>query len=29
VELVVSEQTEIAGTKVKKFQINCQLKPGV
>lgn len=29
VELVVSEQSEIAGTKVKKFQINCQLKPGV
>jgi type IV pilus assembly protein PilN len=28
VELIVSEQAEIAGTKVKKFQINCVLKPG-
>lgn len=28
VELIVSEQAEIAGNKVKKFQINCQLKPG-
>lgn len=28
VELVVSEQAEIAGTKVKRFQVNCVLKPG-
>jgi type IV pilus assembly protein PilN len=28
VELVVSEQAMVAATKVKKFQINCQLKPG-
>jgi type IV pilus assembly protein PilN len=28
VELIISEQAEIAGTKVKKFQINCVLKPG-
>jgi type IV pilus assembly protein PilN len=29
VELVVSEQSDIAGTKVKKFQISCQLTTGL
>jgi hypothetical protein len=29
VELVVSEQKEVAGSKVKNFELSCKLKAGV